>query len=74
MKEKLFVLLILLIGVVKWSESRYTDSLTKWTFTIGEDTQKYSATIPSSLSLDLVDNGLIKDQYYRDNFLAFYNY
>lgn len=38
------------------------------------DTREYPATIPSSLSLDLIDNHRITDPYYRDNFLKFYQY
>ena len=66
--------MLFLLGTLVSADSRYTDSLTKWSFTIGDNPQKYPATIPSSLSLDLVDNGIIDKPYYRDNFLAYYAY
>ena len=74
MNKKLFVCLLLFLAIIQSAKSRYTDTLTKWSFSIDNSSFKYPATIPSSLSLDLVDNGHINKPYYRDNFLAFYGY
>jgi hypothetical protein len=55
--------------------TRYTQSLTKWTFKIENNSKEYAATIPSSLAWDLIDNKIISnDPYFRDNFLQFYEY
>lgn len=66
------ILVILAAGA---AAQRYTAKLDKWTFKIEGDNNQYQANIPSTLSLDLIDNGLVsKDPYYRDNFLKFYQY
>jgi beta-mannosidase len=71
--NKIFVL-VCFIFIYGIQADRYTSSIKKWTFTIENDTRQYSADIPSTLSLDLIDNGVISDPYYRDNFLQYYNY
>ena len=74
MKLSLLIsVLLLLLGLVS-ADDRYTSSLTKWKFSLGNSSFQYPANIPSSLSLDLVDNGHINKPYYRDNFLTFYNF
>ena len=71
MKNILLLCSLLLIA----STTRYNFSLTTWSFKIEDDPKEYKASIPSTLSLDLIDNGVISaDPYYRDNFLSYYKY
>lgn len=71
---QLITVLLCLAILATVQTKRYNASLKEWSFTIENETQQYSANIPSTLSLDLVDNGIIKDPYFRDNFLKYYNY
>jgi hypothetical protein len=67
--------IVLVLWVASADPVRYRNTLTAWTFRVENESTSYPATIPSSLSLDLIDNGRIsKDPYYRDNFLKFYDY
>ena len=72
--------MISLLGILALSISisvvntKYTRNITSWTFSVDGNSTRYTATIPSSLSLDLVENKVITDPYYRDNFLKYYDY
>ena len=75
MRKSLLIGVCILMTLMAVSSQRYASSLTAWTFTIQDNPQSYPATIPSTLSLDLIDNNLINSNpYYRDNFLNFYKY
>lgn len=66
-------LLIFIILLAATHQTRFSQSLTQWTFRYEGGTKDYPATIPSSLAWDLIDNKLVSsDPYYRDNFLQFY--
>lgn len=43
-----------------------------WRFKIGTNTTTYPANIPSTVHLDLMDNGLLKDPYVKANLLDAY--
>ena len=49
--------------------------LENWKFQLENDTNEYTAKIPSTLALDLMDNNLTeKNPYFRDNILKYYKY
>lgn len=67
--------MVLFILALAGQCSRYNIVLKDWTFRLSNTTQDYPANIPSSLSLDLIENRLVaNDPYYRDNFLSFYKF
>ena len=70
-----YYLLLSSLLLILTSSVKHNFSLTTWTLNIENDTRSFKAYIPSTLSLDLIDNGLIdSDPYYRDNFLKYYEY
>lgn len=71
----LMKVIILLILLAITHQTRYSQSLTLWTFRYEGSAREYPTTIPSSLAWDLIDNKIVSsDPYYRDNFLQFYQY
>jgi beta-mannosidase len=66
---------IILLVLVAFTQTRFSQSLTQWSFRYEGSIRDYPATIPSSLAWDLIDNKVVSsDPYYRDNFLQFYQY
>jgi beta-mannosidase len=67
--------LLLLVLLAATQQTRFSQSLTQWTFRYEGAARDYPAIIPSSLAWDLIDNKLVSsDPYYRDNFLQFYQF
>lgn len=62
--------------IVTVQAAQYKQILDKnWSFTIEGVTGKYPATIPSTLSEDLIYNNFVpSNPYYRDNFLKYYSF
>ena len=46
----------------------------KWEFRQADNDTWYTANVPSTVHLDLLDNNLVLDPYYRDNQMLFYKY
>jgi beta-mannosidase len=46
----------------------------KWFFSNSSNPKLYPAKVPSTFHMDLLDNKLVDDPYYRDNLLEFYKY
>lgn len=67
MKE-LLLLIVFLVHI-----KTITVPLKDWIFQIGNESQAYKTTIPSTFASDLIKIGLVsQNPYYRDNFLKFY--
>lgn len=62
-----FSLLILLLTVVFSAQSKTLSLHENWTFTVSDKIEWKPATVPGTVHLDLLNNGLIDDPYYADN-------
>lgn len=73
-KEFFFLLLALLLMAPAQSEAQVSRQLINknWQFREYDWSKWYPASIPSTVHLDLLDNGLIKDPYYRAQNLDIY--
>lgn len=70
---KYLLVAVLALLIVSTTAVRYSLFLRDWNFTLNSSSTSYPAKIPSTLSLDLIENRLVKaDPYYRSNFLDFY--
>ena len=76
-KSKIFLLVFAFLQVIVRNQQvsyiDITSSSNKWTFVNSAKPDKiYPAFVPSTVHLDLMQNGLLEDPYFRDNLMKAY--